>query len=289
VWSRTGALVATATNLEEIHQTQDARPTFENPWGGKMSVQPDQDLPKGAQGASERPQGDQNQVRRGILMVLRESVIVISMALLLSLIVKTWLMQAFYIPSISMENTLLIGDQVIVSKLTPSPISVKRGDVIVFEDPDHWLPVLAPVQRSAVASAVHWTLVSVGLLPSDEGNHLIKRVIGLPGDHVVCCSFRRLTVNGAVLTEPYLFAGDAPSQEPFNITVPAGRVWVMGDHRSESGDSRPHDQGSGGVKGSVPESLIVGRAIAVVWPIRHWSWLANPGETFGKVPAATAR
>ena len=251
-----------------------------------MSVQPEQDLPTGARGAPERPPGDQNQGRKGILRVLRESVIVISMALLLSLVVKTWLVQAFYIPSISMENTLLVGDQVMVSKLTPSPVSLKRGDVIVFEDPDHWLPAPVPVQRNPLAGALHVTSVFVGLLPSDKGNHLIKRVIGLPGDHVVCCDFKKLKVNDVVLTEPYLFPRDAPSQEPFDITVPAGRVWVMGDHRSKSGDSRAHDQGSGGVKGSVPESLIVGRAIAVVLPIPRWSWLGNPGETFAKVPAA---
>lgn len=227
--------------------------------------------------------------RRGVVLLLRESVIVISLALLLSLIVKTWLVQGFYIPSISMENTLLVGDQVIVSKLAPSPIPLRRGDVIVFQDPDHWLPAAVPVKRNPLAGALHLTLVFVGVLPSDEGNHLIKRVIGLPGDHVVCCAFKKLTINGVALTEPYLFAGDAPSQEPFDITVPAGRVWVMGDHRSKSGDSRPHDQGSGGVNGSVPESLIVGRAITVVWPTSRLSWLANPGETFAKVPAATAK
>ena len=106
---------------------------------------------------------------RRILMVLRESVIVIGVALLLSLIVKTWLVQPFSIPSGSMENTLLIGDQVVVSKLTPSPISLKRGDVIVFEDPDHWLPAPVPVHRNPLAGALHLTLVFVGLLPSDEG------------------------------------------------------------------------------------------------------------------------
>lgn len=227
--------------------------------------------------------------RKGTLMVLRESVIVISLAVLLSLIVKTWLLQPFFIPSISMEDTLHVGDQVVVSKLTPSPISLKRGDVIVFEDPGHWVPSPVQARRNPLGSALHQGLVFVGLLPSDEGNHLIKRVIGLPGDHVVCCDFKKLTVNGVPLTEPYLFPGDAPSQEPFNITVPAGRLWVMGDHRSKSGDSRAHDQGSGGVKGSVPESLVVGRALTVVWPIAHWSWLSNHGETFTKVPAATAR
>jgi signal peptidase I len=222
-------------------------------------------------------------------MVLRESVIVIPLALLLSLVVKTWLIQGFFIPSGSMEDTLLIGDQVIVSKLTPSLVPLRRGDVIVFEDPDHWLPAPVPVRRNPLAGALHLTLVFVGLLPSDEGNHLIKRVIGLPGDHVVCCDFRKLTVNGVALTEPYLFPGDKPSLEPFDIRVPAGRVWVMGDHRSTSGDSRPHDQGSGGVKGSVPESLIVGRAFVIAWPLRDWSWLANPSGTFAKVPEATTR
>ena len=228
--------------------------------------------------------------RSRVSPVLRESVIVIGLALLLSLVVKTWLMQAFYIPSESMENTLLVGDRVIVNKLVPSPISVKRGDVIVFEDPDHWLPATVPAQRSALANAVNSALVFVGLLPSDEGNHLIKRVIGLPGDHVVCCDAqKRLTVNGVPLNEPYLFPGDSPSEESFNIMVPAGKVWVMGDHRSFSADSRPHDENSGGAKGSVPESLIVGRAITVVWPIEHWAWLSNPSQTFAKVPTATAK
>jgi signal peptidase I len=222
--------------------------------------------------------------------MLRESVIVIVLALLLSLIVKTWLMQAFYIPSGSMENTLLTGDRVVVNKLVPSLIPVKRGDVIVFEDPDHWLPAPVPVQRSPLAGAVSSTLLFVGLLPSDEGNHLIKRVIGLPGDRVVCCDdSKRLTINGVALSEPYLFPGDSPSQESFSITVPAGRVWVMGDHRSDSGDSRPHDESSGGAKGSVPESLIVGRAVTVVWPVEHWAWLSNPSGTFAMVPTATMR
>jgi signal peptidase I len=228
--------------------------------------------------------------RATVTPMLRESVIVIGLALLLSLIVKTWLMQAFYIPSESMENTLVIGDRVIVNKLVPSAISVNRGDVIVFADPDHWLPATIPVQRSPLASALNSTLVFVGLLPSDEGNHLIKRVIGLPGDHVVCCNQdKKLTLNGVALNEPYLFPGDVPSQEFFNIIVPAGKVWVMGDHRSDSADSRPHDENSGGVLGSVPESLIVGRALTVVWPFEHLSWLSDSPETFAKVPTAMAK
>jgi len=233
---------------------------------------------------SESPPGGRDE--RGLTWaILRESVVVVVLALLLSLIVKTWLLQAFFIPSMSMENTLVVGDRVIVNKLVPSPVSLKRGDVVVFEDPAHWLPAQAPVQRSPLMGALNSGLVFVGLLPNDGSGHLIKRVIGLPGDHVVCCdSNDKITVNGLRLIEPYVFPGDSPSQEAFDITVPPGRVWVMGDHRSDSADSRPHDEKSGGVKGSVPESLIVGRAITVVWPVRHWAWLSNYPETFAFVP-----
>jgi signal peptidase I len=226
------------------------------------------------------------QHRAIVTPMLRESVIVIGLALVVSLLVKTWLMQAFFIPTGSMEDTLVKDDRVIVNKLVPSRVSLKRGDIIVFEDPDHWLPAVPPIQHSRLTNA----LTFVGLLPSDEGNHLIKRVIGLPGDHVFCCDQnKQLTVNGVAVTEPYLKPGDTPSQESFKITVPAGRVWVMGDHRSDSADSRPHDENSGGAKGSVPESLIVGRAVALVWPSERWTWLSNPTETFAGIPAPTAK
>ena len=168
-------------------------------------------------------------------------------------------------------------------------IALNRGDAVVFVDPDHWLPAPAHVQRTPLTSAVTSSLTFVGLLPTDEGNHLIKRVIGLPGDHVVCCDRNnKITVNGLRLIEPYVFPGDSPSQLNFDITVPPGRVWVMGDHRSESADSRFHDLGSGGFKGSVPESLIVGRAVTVVWPLSRIAWLSDFGDTFANTPAATA-
>ena len=116
--------------------------------------------------------------------MVRETVIVVGMALLLSLVVKTWLLQAFYIPSGSMEDTLVRGDRVIVSKLTPGPLDLHRGDVVVFQDPDHWLDPVTPPERGPIGAALNSALTFVGLLPTDEGNHLIKRVIGLPGDHV---------------------------------------------------------------------------------------------------------
>lgn len=224
----------------------------------------------------------------GILAALRETVIVVVIALALSLVVKTFLVQAFYIPSGSMENTLQLGDRVVVSKLTPGPFALHRGDVVVFTDPGGWLPVTAPLQDGPVRGAVRTALTFVGLLPNDSGNHLIKRLIGLPGDHVVCCDGDgRLTVNGVALTEPYVFEGNVPSERTFDITVPAGRIWVMGDHRQASEDSRYHDDGKGGT-GSVPVSDVTGKAFVLVWPFDRATWLTRPASTFAKVPAAAA-
>jgi signal peptidase I len=215
----------------------------------------------------------------------KEFVIVIGMALVLSFVVKTWLLQAFYIPSGSMEDTLVLNDRVIVSKLTPGAFELKRGDIIVFSDPGNWVDPLPKAPHGEVVTTIRKGLMFVGLLPNDSEDHLIKRVIGLPGDHVVCCDEgERLTVNGVPLVEPYIKPGDAPSSMDFDVTVPKGSVWVMGDHRSDSSDSRYHDNGSGR-EGSVPESLIVGRAVALVWPLDHLKWLSNPKATFAKVPS----
>ncbi|NHA66975.1 signal peptidase I [Phycicoccus sp. CMS6Z-2] len=212
------------------------------------------------------------------------------MAMVLSFVVKTWLLQAFYIPSGSMENTLLVGDRVVVSKLTPGPIDLERGDVVVFEDPGDWLGGLGTVDdRTGVAKVTHDALVFVGLLPSESEDHLIKRVIGMPGDHVVCCDAqKRLTVNGAPLNEPYIHPGDVPSTMTFDITVPANRVWVMGDHRSDSEDSRFHDPDGTGRGGSVPIDKVTGRAVAVVWPFSRFGWLSDYPATFSGVPAPSS-
>lgn len=225
-------------------------------------------------------------VGRFLVAAVREVVLVLVMAMVLSFVVKTWFLQAFYIPSGSMEDTLLVGDRVVVSKLTPTPLALARGDVVVFEDPDDWLGALpAGEDRTAVAAAVHDVLVFVGLLPSQSEDHLIKRVVGLPGDHVVCCDAqRRLTVNGVPVTEPYLKPGDVPSSLTFDITVPQGRVWVMGDHRSDSEDSRFHDPDGTGAQGSVPIDRVTGRAVAVVWPLPRLSWLSDYPAAFSGVP-----
>ena len=227
-----------------------------------------------------------------VLAGIRELVIVIVLAMALSFVVKTWLFQAFYIPSGSMENTLVRDDRVIVSKLTPGPFDLRRGDVVVFEDPGTPTPWLAGLNNtpSTVGGPFHDALVFVGLLPEDSENHLIKRVIGLPGDRVQADGTTGdIKVNGVPITESYIKPGDAPSEgKPFNIVVPQGKVWVMGDHRSDSADSRYHDGDSGGVDGSVPIDKIVGRALFIVWPIDHVTWLGVPERTFAQVPSPAA-
>ncbi len=228
--------------------------------------------------------------RRGfwgtVLAAVKELVIVVVLAMVLSFIVKTWLFQAFYIPSGSMEDTLVRDDRVIVSKLTPGPFDLRRGDVVVFEDPANPAPWLSGVSvPSDLGGPLHDLLVFVGLLPEDAENHLIKRVIGLPGDRVAADGEDgKILVNGVEISEPYLKSGDLPSEgKAFDIVVPDGHVWVMGDHRSDSSDSRYHDDGTGAT-GSVPMDKLVGRALFIVWPIDHVTWLGVPARTFEAVP-----
>ncbi len=186
-------------------------------------------------------------------------------ALLLALLVKTFLVQAFYIPSDSMANLLQVGDRVLVNKLDRElGKPVERGQVIVFRDPGGWLPdrpVLEPA--NPLLKYGKRVLVFVGLLPSDDEQDLIKRVIGLPGDRVACCDARgRVTVNGVPLDEPYVFPGNRPSDDPFDVVVPPGRLWVMGDHREISEDSRFHQDLPG--NGTIPVHSVVGRAVVTV-------------------------
>nr|WP_279671969.1 signal peptidase I [Flexivirga meconopsidis] len=144
--------------------------------------------------------------------------------MVLSLLIKTFLAQPFWIPSQSMQNTLIPGDRVVVSKLTPGPVDLKRGDVVVFNDFGHWLPPSETTKRSGVGGAAIKSLQFIGLYPSGD-DHLIKRVIGLPGDQVICCNTRgQITVNGVGLNEPYIYPGGGTDQKKFSVTVPAGRV-----------------------------------------------------------------
>lgn len=252
---------------------------------------------------------------RGVRSALREVAIVVVLALVLSVLAKTFLIQSFFIPSDSMNNTLIRDDRVVVSKLTPRLFDLARGDVVVFEDPGQWLAGTPQLpQDDGLGQRVKNAFTWVGILPSQEDNHLIKRVIGLPGDHVACCSANgKLMINGQEITETYLFPGDEPSSSPFDITVPDGGVWVMGDHRSNSADSRYNDvnpdetdaptvprQGDQpaidvadprdrtGYYGSVPIDKVVGRAVMIVWPLGRVTILGSQDGVFGQVPAPTA-
>lgn len=240
--------------------------------------------------APARERGTPRRDRRsgGALGALREVAIVVVAALVLSFVVKTFLFQAFFIPSESMEDTLLPGDRVVVSELTPGPFALHRGDVVVFADPGGWLPPAVTPQRGPVGQAVVDALTFVGVLPQDSSQHLIKRVIGLPGDRVACCDAQgRTTVNGRAVDErSYLAPGAQPSQVTFSTTVPAGSIWVEGDNRAHSGDSRYHQGLAGG--GSVPEDLVVGRAVVRVWPLGRLGWLSDHGSAFARVPAASS-
>lgn len=224
--------------------------------------------------------------RRPVSGVLRETALILVTALAISLVIKTFLAQAFYIPSASMHDTLVEGDRVLVSKLTPGPFSLERGDIVVFKDPGGWLYAGPTTPGSPLREAAVQVLTFVGLLPQDAGEHLIKRVIGLPGDEVACCDAEgRLTVNGVPLDEPYLAPGASPSEVEFDVVVPADRLWVMGDNRQNSQDSRAHLGAPGG--GMVPIEDVVGTAFVVLWPLDRLAVLRSPAQTFAEVPPGT--
>ncbi len=223
----------------------------------------------------------------GVLGAVREAVIVVGTALVLSLLIKTFVAQAFYIPSESMEMTLVKDDRVLVNLLEPGLMDLERGDVVVFRDPGGWLGLGLTPQRTGLAKAAADVLTFVGVLPQDAGEHLIKRVIGMPGDHVVCCDDEgRLTINGTALEETYLPEGTLPSTLTFDITVPADRLWVMGDNRGFSQDSRYHQELEGG--GTVLQDLVVGRAVVLFWPLDRFGTLSGHLEVFDAIPAPSS-
>ncbi len=238
--------------------------------------------------AAEPDVGEHRSVsrRRGALSALKETAVIVVTALALSFLIKTFLVQPFFIPSESMGDTLLVGDRVLVTKFAPGPLDVHRGDVVVFKDPGGWLGPSFDEPANPVAELLHNVGVFVGLVPADAGEHLIKRVIGVEGDVVECCDDEgRVIVNGVAIDEPYLADGAIPSELDFATTVPANSLWVMGDNRQRSEDSRYHPGNPGG--GSVPVANVVGVAFVKIWPVSRWSTMRNPGATFADVPEPT--
>jgi signal peptidase I len=204
-----------------------------------------------------------------------ETVLLVIVAVTVAALLRMFVVQAFVVPSGSMLPTIEQTDRIVVSKLG----SPERGDVVVFEDPGGWLPAFeAPPRRGGLVGRA---LEFVGVLPATDKGYLVKRLVGLPGDHVVCCDKRgRMTVNGEPLNERYLAPSMAPSVQEFDVVVPRGRVWVMGDNRSNSGDSRPHlAEGTA----FVPMGNVVGDAFAIVWPPGDLNALGTP-RTFADVP-----
>jgi len=194
-------------------------------------------------------------------------------ALVLTILLKAFVVQVFSIPSGSMENTLLPGDRILVNKMVYRFRPIDRGDIVVFSGSGSWDPPSAPVSNP-FARVWDDAIDLVGI--AGPGTDYVKRVIGVPGDHVVCCNAEgQITVNGVALSESsYLYPGAQPSAQRFNITVPPGRLWVMGDHRIVSYDSRGHMGDPGG--GTIPESGVLGRAFVIIWPPSRWGVLNIP-------------
>jgi signal peptidase I len=213
----------------------------------------------------------------------RDLLVIVVAALALTILLKTFVVQVFSIPSGSMENTLLPGDRILVSKIVYDFRPIARGDIVVFSGAGSWDPPTPPPSNWLTGLWGDATNL-VGI--AGPNTDYVKRVIGIPGDHVVCCNAGgQVTVNGVPLSESsYVFPGDAPSDLRFNITVPPGRLWVMGDNRGDSEDSRYRTTRPGG--GTIPESAVVGRAFLTIWPLSRISDLPIP-NTFEQ-PAFTA-
>ena len=224
----------------------------------------------------EKPSKDEG----GWGRALKETVIIVVLALVISAVVRAFLVQAFYVPSESMENTLQVSDRIIASKITKNISGVKRGEVVVFKDPGGWLPP-APAPAGGIRGAIRQAMTFIGILPSDSGQDLVKRAIAVGGDHIACCDAKgRIELNGVSLNETYIKNYGSPNatdQVRFDVTVPQGYVFVMGDNRGNSRDSRYHlDYKDGGV----PVDAVVGKVFLVVWPFARFTTVPIP-EIFG--------
>lgn len=214
------------------------------------------------------------------MLFARDILVILVVAALVSFLVKTFLMRSFYIPSGSMLETLQVDDRILVNELQPKLFAVARGDIVVFTDPGGWLET----PTTSATDPVEVLLSLVGLAAPDSDEHLVKRVIGMPGDHVMCCdALGHIVINGIPIREPYLSdtVGPASTQE-FDVKVPPDSLWVMGDNRGSSADSRRHIDAPGG--GFVPIDAVVGKAVIRTWPLQSFGVLITPEGVFSGVP-----
>lgn len=218
-----------------------------------------------------------------VLAFLVDFVAIVGVALLLSVLIKAFLIRSFFIPSGSMMDTLQINDRIIVNVLVPEVLPVQRGDVVVFQDPGGWLGVANSIEKPAIEELGDFVLGTFGVTAPDSAEHLVKRVIGVGGDVISCCDADgRLLLNGVAIDESYIRDGANPSDIEFSITVPEGYLWVMGDNRGNSTDSRFHQDLPS--QGFVSLDVVVGRAMLVSWPVANWSYLDNYSSTFDVLP-----
>lgn len=247
---------------------------------------PQEPLPEPVQGRGRHARGRTPKERSsGFGRWLGETAIIVVSALVLSALVRAFLVQAFYVPSSSMEDTLAISDRIIASKITTTMGGVSRGEVVVFKDPGDWLPE-PPPPPDGIRGIVRTALTFIGLLPSDSGSDLVKRVIAVEGDRIACCDADgRIVLNGVPLVEPYVKG--PTNQVQFDVVVPPESVFVMGDNRGNSRDSRYHLEAQ---EGSVNVSDVVGRVVLVLWPLNRIATVpipeifANPRITQGATP-----
>lgn len=259
----------------------DPEPT-QTPTAPATTEQPD-GAPTGGGSAEDRTGGLPGFVRAGV-----ESVLLVALAVIMAVLIKTFLVQAFYIPSASMEPGLVKNDRILVQKWSYWRGGPERGDVIVFADPGDWLPA---EEQSPPTGTLTGVLTKIGLYPT--GGHLVKRVIGVPGDVITCCDQQgRIAVNGTPLDEPYL-KNDGACNSPMRGCdwkagpVPPGRLFVLGDHRDNSADSRfhmcaPKQEGCDPDDAYVPEDLVVGKVFVRIWPAGRFGFLHRP-ETFDDI------
>jgi signal peptidase I len=217
------------------------------------------------------------------LAFLFDFLVIVGTALVLSVAIKAFLIRSFYIPSGSMLETLQINDRIIVNVMVPELFPVEHGDVLVFRDPGGWLGAVPTQQKPPIEQFGDFVLGTFGITAPDSAEHLVKRVIGLPGDTVECCDAEgRIMINGVAIDETYVRAGSNPSDLEFKVKVPLDSFWMMGDNRGNSTDSRYHQDLPS--KGFVAQEFVVGKAFVISWPIRNWIVLDNFPGVFSDVP-----